>query len=87
MYFLRAMSPSTILWDFRMHQRFAAGNGDDRCAALIHGFHAIVDREMLFEDVRRMPGSCRSRRKPDYNGREAPASSPADSASGPSSVA
>ena len=38
----------------RMHQRFAAGDGDHRRAAFVDGFEALFGSELFFEDVRRI---------------------------------
>ena len=40
--------------DLRMHQRFAAGNGNHRRAALLDRFEAILGAQVLFQDVRRI---------------------------------
>ena len=44
--------PFHNLLDFRMHQRFAAGDRNHRRAALVHGFEAFLGRQFLFQDVR-----------------------------------
>ena len=38
--------------DLGVHQRFAAGNGDHRRAALVHGFEAFFGGQFLLQDVR-----------------------------------
>ncbi len=40
--------------DLRMQQRLAAGDGDHGRAALFDGGEALLGRELLFEDVRRI---------------------------------
>ena len=37
-----------------MHERLAAGDGDHRRAAFIHGLEALLGREVHFENVRRI---------------------------------
>jgi hypothetical protein len=42
------------LFDLRMQQRFAAGNGNHRRAAFVHRFEALLGREMLAQDLDRV---------------------------------
>src|SRR5262249_44454343 len=50
--FLALDEPFDDLVDLRMHQRFAAGDGNHRRAALIHRLEAFFGRQFFFQNVR-----------------------------------
>ena len=51
------LAPDQTLDDFvdlRMHQRFAAGDGNHRRAALVHSLETLFGAEFRLQDVRRI---------------------------------